>query len=541
MADNNWMNHLGKASRGFHQLPAVRQLSLLLGLSISIALGFWIVLWSQSPDYRPLYSHLDTHSTAEVVDALGRAGVKYKVENSSGSVLVPSDKIYTARIRLAAAGLPKHQGMGFELLDKEQNIGVSRFMETARYWHALEGELSRTISSFSQIRSARVHLAIPKRTAFVSDHHKTSASVLIDLVGHQKLNKDTIDAIEQLVASSIQGLSPKNVTVVDETGRLLSDNDSGLMRQTRAEFSYRHTLESNLEHRIEDLISPMVGPNKVRAKVSADVDFTHKENTQETFNPENSVIRSEQSLNEKSSGTTQSSGAAGASSNTPAGGGGGGSQNTGKSNTKQQNTKNYEVSKNISHTSTPVGRVKKISVAVLVDDLTKTDPESGTVTRTKLTQPQLDQIKDLVKNAVGYNEKRGDSVSVVNSAFAEQEKIAAQPELPIWEQAFFWRIVKTVLGGLFVLLLVFMVLRPVLKHLAVKSEEAPSGPKPITADAAATITTGESGLDPNDQVVITAGELSRLQQKGQWNKLREMAAEDPRRIAQVMRTWVGDE
>lgn len=573
-----FVDTLRTASYGISQMPAVRQLMMLIGLAASIALGVGVVLWSQEPNYRPLFTHVDHSDMSNILDALDRAHVRYKLDNSSNMVMVPSNQIYKARINVANAGLPKNSSVGFEILSQDQGITTSRFMETARYRHALEGELSRTISHLEGVVDARVHLAIPQQSSFLENDEKPSASVLVHLGGSQSLEKSSIAAISRLVASSIPGLEAHNVTVVDQTGRTLSaEADSNHFAQTKEQFEHKRQFESVLEQRVEAIVTPLIGAAKVRAKITADMDFTHIEQTQENFNQFQPVVRSEEIFNEQRGQFSADEGGAaggvpGAMSNIPPSAATAvdpnaqnqdGAADNKLSSMRQHTTKNYELGKTISHTLIPSGALQRLSIAVVVDDKASAGKD-GKITRTPLSDAEIQQITMLVKNAVGYNEARGDTISVVNSSFAPAKIIEPLPPVPWYEQAWIWTASKTLAGGLFVLMLLMLVIRPVMRSLAEKGKEDESsrsangsfahnmpammgfqgGSSMMPNMAAATnpqmaMAGGQSGgMMPNMAASAALGAAVIPPEQG-WSQLRDLADQDPKRMAQVMNDWVG--
>lgn len=551
MADSIPFANFLNATRGFGQLPMVRQLGLLVGLSASIALGFAVVVWSREPSYVPLFTHLRPEETTQILDSLQDGGIKYKLDQTTGSVLVAADETYKAKIQLASSGLPNATEAGFASMLKEQRIGSSRFMENARYLYAMEEELSRTIASINGVKSARVHLAIPKESAFVGDEKKPSASVLVDLASGQPLSTSQVQAIVHMVASSVANLTPEQVTVVDQQGQLLTgDSTQSGLAQSKEEFNYTKELEQAYEKRINAMLLPLVGSGNVQAKVSALLDFTKVEQTQEQYTPDK-TIRSEQVMEQgEKSGQAEevAKGVPGAASNQPAlqpppqpaaannpasAAANAGGQPAAASATpyRIQTTRNYELGRTISHSTMPTGRLQRISVAVVVNDHQISDPKTGKVTAKPLTPEEVQKITDLVKNAVGFDQQRGDQVSVVNIPFAQESKIEAVNELPLWEESWFWQFFKIGLGAALVLLLVFFVLRPVLKNLAEKGANAPPlGYMPQ-------LPAGEAGSS-NGAYRATLGHDPVPQG---WNAVQQLAMDDPKKIAQVMKNWVGNE
>ncbi|MEE8057160.1 MAG: flagellar basal-body MS-ring/collar protein FliF [Pseudomonadales bacterium] len=536
---------------GFGGLGVLRQLGLMVGLAASVAIGFWVVLWSQGQDYRPLYSNLDQMDPADVLNVLQSNQIEYKVDPSSGALLVVSDQIHDARLKLAGAGISPDGSFGLEMLDKEQPLGTSQFMESARFKRGLEGELARTISSIRSVRGARVHLAIPKTTAFIRDSRKPSASVFLELYNGTGINTQQVRAIANLVASSIPELTIEHVTVVDQRGNLLSNFDADQdMAMAHKQLDYVHQFEVQLVARISAIIEPILGVDHFRAEVSADIDFTQVEQTDELFNPDLPAIRSEQIVEEgRSNGSV--GGIPGALSNQPpldaeapeqvagirAGGSGSGSGSS-----RRQSVRNYELDRTISHTRHQVGRLRRLSVAVLVDNISITDAETGEVTSAAMPQDEMDRLAILIKNAVGYDAARGDSVNIVNSAFLPKEVKDVLPieELPLWEQPAIMNYAR--MGGAFLILmaLFFGVLRPVMRSLT----DAAKDMRELEAQRALGELSGDLGGNLGDETVTLSGGDSMLlpgpneNYEQQINAVRGLVAEDPGRVAQVVKSWV---
>lgn len=292
------------------QMTMLRQVGLLVGLAASVAIGFAVVLWSQQPDYRPLYGSLAGMDTKQVIDTLTTANIPYTVEPNSGALLVKADDQSRARIALASAGVaPSDGNVGYESLDKEQGLGTSQFMETARYRRSLEGELARTIGSLNNIRAARVHLAIPKSSVFVRDERKPTASVLVEMYPNRTLDAGQVAAIVNLVATSVPELNKSNVSVVDQKGTLLSAQlEDNALTMAGKQYDYSRRLESMLTQRVQNILQPVVGSDRFKAEVSADLDFSAVESTSEQFNPDQPALRSEQSTSEQRSSGSGPSG-----------------------------------------------------------------------------------------------------------------------------------------------------------------------------------------------------------------------------------------
>ena len=307
--------------RTLAEMPVAKQLALMVGLALSVAIGVAAVLWSREPVYRPLYSNLSTQDSSEIVAALQARGVAYRVDENNGAILVPAEGVHETRIALASAGLPKASGVGFELLDRQGTFGESEFMESVRYQRVLEGELGRTIASLADVEGVRVHLALPKRSLFVREREKASASVLVNLAPGRTLEPAQVQAIVHLVSSSIPNLERGRITVIDQSGQLLSsEEDPEGLEGSTAQLSYARRMEAAYTRRVEEILTPILGPGRVHAQVVADLDFTVVESTEESFGHENQSVRSEQ-VGEQSSKGSATGGIPGALSNQPPPGG----------------------------------------------------------------------------------------------------------------------------------------------------------------------------------------------------------------------------
>lgn len=530
----------------FASLTIARQIGLLVGLAASIALGLAVVLWSRDPSYMPLYSQINARDASEVVAALERSGIEFKIDQAHGTIMVASNDLQSARLKLAAEGLPRESN-GEELFAGNSTFNTSQFMENARYKQALEAQLARTISKFNDIKSARVHLAIPRESAFVRDTQQPSASVFIDVYSGSEIKKHTIAAIVNMVASSIPSLNASRVTVVDQDGQLLNEGGGqNMFSDTDRFLDYRQNLEHQYSQKIQDMLTPLLGYGRVRAKVSADVDFTSFEQTQEMFNPELPSLRSEQKMEEKRGASNDASGVPGSLSNTPQGSVALTPQTPGAKNApppapaapaapaavdqsqssdmRSQSTKNFELDKTVSHTKNQPGTIKRLSVAVLVDNRAVMDEKTKKLTQTPLTAKEIDQIKLLVTDAIGLDTKRGDSLNVINSGFVKPDPIAAIPEESFWQKDMFWSILKQFAGALFILALIFGVLRPMLKTLANNKDMMPV-----------------LGAGPSGEVSYEDGKISfkdATDYDSQLSLLRQVVDKDPKRVAQVVKSWV---
>lgn len=538
---------------GLNRLGVFKQLGLMIGLAGSVALGFALVLWLQEPNYQPLMHDIAAQDVEEVTRILNLNGIRFKVDPNSGVMLVESSKLYDAKIKLAASGITPDRNIGYELLDKDPGLGTSQFIESTRFKRGLEGELSRTITSFRNVRNARVHLAIPKRSVFVRDNREPTASVLVETSTAIPISREQVDAIVNLVAGSVPEMKKAQVTVVDQKGNLLSRNDeSEADRLVSREFEYSRKIESVLNNRIASILEPVLGSGRFRSEVSADVDFTAVEETEELFNPDIQVLRSEQVLDEQRQGAADG-GVPGALANQPpaagnapevAGAGGQGEGGALSTNLRKQATRNYEVDRTISYTRHQQGRLKRLTVAVAIDDIRNIDPESGEVSYETWSEQELERLTLLVRNAVGFSAARGDSVDVINTPFAPQI-IEPFVEPEIWEQGWFIDYAK--MGGaiLLALIVIFAVIRPIFKNLSSSGAELKELALAGDSDGLAQIDQMGEG-EAAERVTLGASDEFLLPGASegydkQINALKGLVAEDPARVAQVIRQWVGDD
>lgn len=522
-----------KAFDGMQALPIAKQVALLLGLAASIALAVYVALWAQGTDYVPLGGQFTQQDTAEVVDALDRNGIDHRLDAKTGLVLVASTQLQQAKLKLAKEGISREGGYGLELLDKDNGLTTSQFIERTRYIRGLQGELERTISQIQQIKKARVHLAIPKQNAFIRHKKPPSASVFVDVIGGVKLSATQVGAISNLVATSIQGLSPDKVTVIDQFGTLLSSQAKGELAQATEQLEYKEKLESLYAQRVYDLLAPLVGEGRVRAKVTADIDYTGFEKTFENFNPEKTTVRSEQTLDVEKGAQDFAGGVPGALSNVPPNNPvvpqttpevgeleGENLASINPRNVRKQATRNYEVDRTIGHERKLPGNLLKLSVAVVVDHKMKF-AKGGKVSKSPFSEEEIQQMDKLVKDAIGFDAQRGDKVTVINSPFAESAPIEDLPALSFHQQPWFGTLLKQALGGLVVLLILFMVIRPFMRNLAnVSHLEKEHKQKMLEIE------------QERERLINEGTNLDDI------TRVRSLVQEDPKRMAQVVKSMV---
>ncbi|NDP47810.1 MAG: flagellar basal body M-ring protein FliF [Sulfuriferula multivorans] len=528
---------------GFTQSAGGRKIMLMLGVAAIVALMGAVWMWGQQPEYRVLFSNFSDRDGGAIVAELEKMNIPYKYAEGGGAVLVPADRVHDARLKLASQGLPKGGNVGFELMEN-QKLGASQFIERVNFQRAMEGELARSIESVSSVQAARVHLAMPKDSVFVSEQKAPTASVLLNLHPGRTLDTQQVSAIVHLVASSVPDLPTKNVTIVDQNGTLLSDSGkpASLSGMDPSQIKYVQDLQQNVIRRIESIISPIVGPTNVRAEATADVDFSRTEQAVESYKPnqtpEAMVIRSQQT-SESLNGGANAGGVPGALSNQPPapatapivaqGKGTVPAANANASaNTRKDATVNYEVDKTIQYVQQGGGGLKRLSVAVVVN-FKKTTDKAGKVTMKPLSEAEITQITNLVKEAMGYNEERGDSVKVVNTPFAttEQEVI---PEMPLWKQPNNIQLAKDIgkylLVALGLLILYLRLLKPMVKKLT----EAPALPAPSLASSM------EPQFSANGELMALPNSNNTYQEN--LSRAQKLATEDPRVVANIVKTWV---
>jgi flagellar M-ring protein FliF len=538
------------SARGLADIPGLKQVGLLAGVAAAVAAAIWLVLWSQGQNYTVLYGQLSERESGQVMDALTAAGIEFKL-NPSGAVSVPEAKVQEARIRLASQGLPQSDSMGIEMIQKESALGSSSMMETARYQSVLETELARTIIKVQGVQSARVHLALPKPTVFLRDSRKATASVMLQLYPGRRLEPGQVAAIVHLVASSVPELGPSDVTLVDQAGSLLNapDENAEQAASTR-QLEYTRKLEEGYQRRIIELLEPMVGPGRVRATVTADLDFTVTEETHENYDPQKTAVRSEQTSNEQRKGGDGPEGIPGALSNQPPGTSGaptipgaatpgnpaaapGAAQSTaaagGPSSSAQRSTRNFEVDRMLSYVKQPIGNLKRLNVGVVLDDWQKLG-EDGKVTTSPMSETDIKRFTQLVRESIGLKDDRGDQLNVLNQAFKSSAPLGPVDSPPFWQTPWITQLAKQIVGAGLVLLVAFLVLRPLMKSLTKSSAR-------LTVDGV-----DAAGLE-GDRVSLSGGQAGRPIKlapsfEQQIAAARTLVVQDPRRAAQVVKDWV---
>lgn len=534
--------------------PITKQIMFLLAIAASIAVGGYVFMWSQTPSYQVLFSGMEAQESSEVANVLQQMQIDYKLDPTTGALLVPASEVQGLRLRLAAEGLPRSSSQGMEILRQEQGFGTSQFIEQARYQRAMEQELARSVSELQNVRSARVHLAIPKQSVFVRERKPPTASVVVNLYAGRTLERGHIAAVTHMVAASIPNMKSSDVTVVDQRGNLLSQPErSNSLALSDSQLEFTQKLEQLYISRIEDILTPIVGMNGVRAQVVADVDFTVTEQTQESYNPDLAALRSEQLAEEERVGGFGPMGVPGALANQPPGGGVAPEQavqeNVGEDgeavaetvtpgSSTRRSTRNFELDRTISHSRLAPGDIRKLSVAVLVDEPTTTDAEGNVVT-TPMSDAQMARINTLVMDAIGFNMARGDSLNVVSAPFVTPIEAEPLPGIPLWEQAWVWDVGKQVLGALVVLFLIFGLIRPAFRDLNKSPDKQLTNQNGENAEGmSAEQVLSESSKNGEDIAKLTTGS-ERVEQH--LTNIRSLVQQDPALVAQVVKNWAASD
>jgi len=530
-----------------------QKLRLALGAALFVAVAIAGLLMGRQAEWRVLYANLADKDGGAIIAQLSQLNIPYKHSDGGNAILVPADKVHDTRLRLASQGLPKGSVAGFEMMEANR-FGMTQFQERLTFQRGLEGELTRSIQALSSVQSARVHLALPNQNGFFREQQKPSASVLVSLNAGRSLDRNQLSGIIHLVASSVPEMKPEAVSVLDETGKLLSTPAEGLNGVAGGadaqQLQYVQQIEQMYRQRVLDILEPVVGRQNVKAQVTAEVDFSQTEQTSESHRPnqtpETSAIRSQQLVESSNgSGSSTPSGVPGATTNQPPGpstapvngpaqplaAAGGAAAGAATGNSKRESIINYEVDKTIKVVKAGSGVVKRLSAAVVINHQTTTDDKGKTTTQ-PLTEQQLEKMTALVRETIGFNQDRGDSVNLMNAPFAK-EKITL-PEVPFWKQPetqdlarnLAWPVGTLLLGSL----VLFGVIRP-----ALKSTMRPAGRKQVDTMLAEEPERPQLAAPAKDEPALpTAGELALAD-------ARKLTRENPAAVASIVKNWINGE
>jgi len=569
MADNAIATTADNGSRldPFKQIarnPATRQLVLLVAVAAAVALGVAVVLWSRGPNYGLLYAGLEQKDASAITQELQAGNTPYQLSSDGSSIMAPAADLAALRLKLAAKGLPQGSANSSALPAADSPFGMSDLAERTRYQQLLEADLGATISGLQSVRAARVHLALPKPSAFIRDSREASASVLVTLYPGRQLDAGQVAAIVHLVAASVPNLEARQVSVIDQQGQLLTtDPESpGAVGDNRLRIATR--IENTYAQRIEELLTPLVGPGRVHAQVHADLDFSRTEKATETFGHDHPALRSEQTSSEQR-GADATGGVPGALSNQPPvmvaqptaakPDAGKASAVTATATTAAASpgessssaTRNYELDRTISHVSDPAGRLARLTVAVVLDNKLANvdkpdnpDDPAGEPAAAPRSVPfsaqELQHLTDLTKNAVGFDAARGDSVSVINQAFQRGPAVDALPETPLWGRPGMLDLLKQGAGVLIALLVAFGLLRPLLKGLLRGETAARALPSPMPQ-----ISVRVDDEPAANEPARLGGAMPTLSYEQRVGQARRMVGENSKQVAQVVRNWVSED
>lgn len=542
--------HVGAG--GLAAMPIRAKLMLGVGIAALVAIVAAIAMWGRMGDWRVLYANLADKDAGAIVSQLAQMNVPYRHAEGGQAILIPADKVHDVRIRLAQAGLPKGSVAGFELMDSAR-FGQTQFQERLTFQRGLEGELVRSIGSLAAVQSARVHLAMPQQNGFFREQQKPSASVLVALHPGRSLDRAQIAGIVHLVSSSVAELTPKAVSILDQSGALLwgGPQDESQAGLDPNQLQHVRQIEASLQKRLIDILEPVVGRDNLRATVTAELDFTQTEATSETFKPnqgaEAAAVRSAQTSESSSPNAAQPSGVPGAASNqppvpatapltAPAGAASGAAAAAGAmaASTRREAVTNYEVDKTVRVTRNASGIVKRLNVAVVVNHRNTTD-DKGATSSAPLAPEEVEKLTALAQEAIGFNKERGDSLKVVNAAFHAEPALKADP-LPIWKQSWLLDMLRAAIVPsaltLLALLVVFMVIRPALKTMGAAVSAQAAAQAAAAAQVAAVV---------DDQVALPGGQGASPNTAQKLMGARELAKQNPEAVAGIVRGWVNNE
>lgn len=501
------------------KLPIIRQLGFMLGLSASVIIGMVLYNQIQEPNYQTLDYQVNSQNIASIVDVMDKNNIRYKIDEKRGMLLVASEDTQKARIKLSASGVPKDDGMSYMFLNANNSFGDTQFIENVKYLRALESDLAKTISAIEGISSAKVHIAMPQNNLFSDENNKPTASIVVWINPAMANDQEKIRSIVGIVSGSVIGLDPKDISLTDQYGHLLSNAFDQQGMRNLEELNYQNKMQNYYEKRIETLIEPLVGDNKAHVRVNVNLDFTQEEEANEKYDPDQKVVRSEQTVSEQSA-SANASGVPGGLSKSPPSDSKSGGQASG-SQDHSESMKNYEIGRSVSYKKSSYAKVKNITVAVVLDNDEVVDSKTNKATVKPIEPEKLNKVTDLIKASIGFDEKRGDKITVVNSPFKPQPIAPIVVPDPLWKQPM---VIQQAIryAGIALLFLVFFALYRKINR--------------FTKDKI-------NMIDQSQDPLLGAGdnqvEMQKLKME-QIKRLKEMAARDPNSVAVIMKNWLGN-
>ncbi|CAN5180569.1 flagellar basal-body MS-ring/collar protein FliF [soil metagenome] len=524
-------------------LGAARLMAMIAVTAALIGFFAFVIMRVTTPQLTTLFTDLSVEDSSGIIKELERQAIPFELRNDGAAIMVPKDKVTRLRMKLAEGGLPKGGGVGYEIFDKSDALGTTSFVQNINHLRALEGELARTIRAIDRIQAARVHLVLPERPLFSRETPEPSASIVVRVRG--TLEPQQIRAIRHLVASAVNGLKPTRVSIVDEAGQLLADGAEGDPANGGNGDERRVGFEKRMRNQVEAIVSSIVGAGRARVQLTAEFDYNKVTQTSDKFDPEGRVLRSSQSR-EESSQTAGADGAVTVNNELPGNQGQNGSAAAKDLSKKSEETNNYEISRVTKTEVTEAGRVNKISVAVLVDG-TYTKSEKGDMVYQERPKEQLDRIATLVRSAIGFDQKRGDQVEIVNLKFAEAPAVAPTPEatgllgmLQFTKDDVMYMIELAVMM-LLGLVVMFMVIRPLVRRI-LASDALPAiaghGSVPALTDGTTVGADGQAVASPLGPNAIDVATIQGQVHAQSVHRVGELADRNPNETAAIVRAWL---
>lgn len=512
------LEFVSKLKEVFSSFSSAKKISLLAATVIALAGIGLIVYWSGQVDYRILFSNLSSEDAGSIVAKLQEKKVPYRLSSGGDAVSVPAEKVAELRLEMATSGLPQGGGVGFEIFD-QKSFGSSEFEQQINYRRALQGELIRTINSLEEIQQSRVHLALPKDSLFIEQQKKSTASVTVKLKAGKSLRPPQVEGIAHLVASSVEGMHPEDVLIVDSKGNVLSNvsSDSRITKMTTAQIDYQRAAEKEMSTRIQSLLENVVGKGRAVVRVSAEMDFSVTEQTEEKYDPDSPVVRSVKRMTDKTA----------LPANAPV-------DSAIPEQDKTDETINYEINRVVSKTMLPVGTVKKISVAVLIDGVYAKNDKGVEVYQPR-TKKDMDSLTGLVQKAVGINTVRGDQIVVTEMPFSKVDLAVDMPAATTWMEKFFilFPLFKYLLAFTAVLVLVLFFVRPVLKEVMARDRSNAIGMAPLPA-----IPPSPASVEDTVQISPFSDGILEKQELSERDLARKLAEQDAKKFAEILKTWL---